>query len=66
MGKRIWARLMAALALALSVGALISAIAAPAHAQDASIKIGGVYHLTGPFAGGGSDLHHLGAKIVID
>ena len=31
-----------------------------------SIKIGVVYDLTGPFAGGGSELQYLGAKIVID
>src|SRR5260221_1484087 len=30
------------------------------------IKIGVVYDLTGPFAGGGSDLQYLGAKIIID
>src|SRR5580765_712948 len=47
-----------------------AALVAPAtvRAQDAkkTIKIGVVYDLTGPFAGGGSDLHYLGAKIVID
>ena len=31
-----------------------------------TIKIGVVYDLTGPFAGGGSELHYLGAKIMID
>jgi ABC-type branched-subunit amino acid transport system substrate-binding protein len=47
-----------------------AALLAPAtvRAQDAkkTIKIGVVYDLTGPFAGGGSDLQYLGAKIVID
>jgi ABC-type branched-subunit amino acid transport system substrate-binding protein len=44
------------------------AAAATAQADDASktIKIGVVYDLTGPFAGGGSELHYLGAKIMID
>ena len=46
------------------------ALLAPAgvRAEDAkkTIKIGVVYDLTGPFAGGGSDLQYLGAKIVID
>ncbi|MDE2094399.1 MAG: ABC transporter substrate-binding protein [Burkholderiales bacterium] len=37
-----------------------------ARAQDKVIKIGVVYDLTGPFAGGGSELQYLGAKIVID
>src|SRR5580658_4339070 len=45
---------------------LVAAFAVPAQAQDKSIKIGVVYDLTGPFAGGGSDLHYLGAKIIID
>src|SRR3984957_17059816 len=45
---------------------LVAAFAVPAQAQDKSIKIGVVYDLTGPFAGGGSDLHYLGTKIIID
>jgi ABC-type branched-subunit amino acid transport system substrate-binding protein len=42
--------------------------ATPATADDAnkSLKIGVIYDLTGPFAGGGSDLHYLGAKTMID
>jgi ABC-type branched-subunit amino acid transport system substrate-binding protein len=38
------------------------------HADEATktIKIGVVYDLTGPFAGGGSELQYLGAKIIID
>ena len=53
------------------VGGLIAAVAAlgmaaSATAQEKKIKIGVVYDLTGPLAGGGSDLHHLGAKIMID
>jgi len=59
MGRRGITRLVA-------VVALIAAIAAPAMAQDKSIKIGVVYDLTGPYAGGGSDLQYLGAKIIID
>ena len=53
------------------LGALIAAaalFASPAGADTASktLKIGVIYDLTGPFAGGGSDLHYLGAKIIID
>jgi len=40
--------------------------AGPAAAQDKKIKIGVVFDYTGPLAGGGSDLHALGAKIMID
>jgi branched-chain amino acid transport system substrate-binding protein len=46
-----------------------AALAAPAAQADEAaktLKIGVVYDLTGPFAGGGSDLHYLGAKIIID
>jgi branched-chain amino acid transport system substrate-binding protein len=35
-------------------------------AQGKKIKIGVIYDYTGPFAGGGSELHALGAKIMID
>lgn len=54
------------------VGGLIAALlvlgaAGPeAQAQPKKIKIGVVYDYTGPFAGGGSELHALGAKIMID
>jgi ABC-type branched-subunit amino acid transport system substrate-binding protein len=36
------------------------------HAQAKKLKIGVVFDYTGPLAGGGSDLHALGAKIMID
>jgi len=52
---------LAALALALA-----AADAPLAHAQAKKLKIGVVYDYTGPFAGGGSELHALGAKIMID
>src|SRR6266545_4115972 len=39
---------------------------ADAHAQGKKLKIGVVFDYTGPLAGGGSDLHALGAKIMID
>src|SRR5215475_3219643 len=50
-----WFALVACVGLALS-----------AQAQDKKIKIGVVYDLTGPFAGGGSELQYTGAKIMID
>src|SRR3974390_704240 len=37
-----------------------------AHAQEKKIKIGVVYDLTGPLAGGGSELQYIGAKIMLD
>ena len=54
-----------------SLGGLVAAVAAlglaaTAQAQEKKLKIGVVYDLTGPLAGGGSDLHYLGAKIMID
>ena len=50
---------LAAVAAALTV-------AMPAQAQEKKIKIGVVYDLTGPFAGGGSELQYTGAKIMMD
>ena len=52
----------------LAAGVLLLAAAATARADDANktLKIGVVYDLTGPFAGGGSELHYLGAKTMID
>src|ERR687898_1313117 len=57
--------------IARLMGGTVAAIAAlglavSAQAQEKKIKIGVVYDLTGPLAGGGSDLHALGAKIMID
>ena len=59
-----WPAWRAGLRLAL----LLLAAAATARADDANktLKIGVIYDLTGPFAGGGSELHYLGAKIMID
>ena len=37
-----------------------------AQAQAKKLKIGVIYDYTGPLAGGGSELHALGAKIMID
>src|SRR6478736_85670 len=50
-----WFALAACLGLAFS-----------AQAQEKKIKIGVVYDLTGPFAGGGSELQYTGAKIMFD
>ncbi len=52
--------------IAIAVSLLI--VSNLAHANDANktLKIGVVYDLTGPFAGGGSELHYLGAKTMID
>jgi len=41
-------------------------MAVSAQAQEKKIKIGVVYDLTGPLAGGGSELNYTGAKIMID
>jgi branched-chain amino acid transport system substrate-binding protein len=60
-------------ALRLLVG-LVAAVAASAMAasaraeenHDKKIKIGVIFDLTGPLAGGGSELEYLGAKIMLD
>lgn len=46
--------------------AAAAALSLPAQAQDKEIKIGVIYDYTGPLAAGGSSLHALGAKIMID
>src|SRR5678810_252002 len=53
------------------LGAVVAAVAVfglamSAQAQEKKIKIGVVYDLTGPFAGGGSELQYTGAKIMFD
>ncbi|HTW72676.1 MAG TPA: ABC transporter substrate-binding protein [Acetobacteraceae bacterium] len=48
------------------VFAALLATGSAAWAQQETIKIGVIYDLTGPFAGGGSELHYDGAKIMID
>ena len=56
------ARFMGGMAVAIAALGL----AVSAQAQQKKIKIGVVYDLTGPFAGGGSELQYIGAKIMID
>src|SRR3954467_2836517 len=53
------------------LGAVVAAIAVlgmavPASAQEKKIKIGVIFDLTGPLAGGGSELQYTGAKIMLD
>ncbi len=61
-------RALARVARGLAVGTLLLAATSAAQADDANktLKIGVIYDLTGPFAGGGSELHYLGAKTMID
>ena len=62
MYKGTFARLMyGAAAVAAALG-----LATSAWAQEKKLKIGVVYDLTGPLAGGGSELQYTGAKIVLD
>jgi branched-chain amino acid transport system substrate-binding protein len=51
------------IAATMVVGAFL-VVEAPAQAKK--LKIGVIFDYTGPLAGGGSDLHALGAKIMID
>jgi ABC-type branched-subunit amino acid transport system substrate-binding protein len=59
----VWILLVSGLVAALLTGA---SPLRDAHAQAKKLKIGVVFDYTGPLAGGGSDLHALGAKIMID
>src|ERR1700704_1333028 len=49
----------------IAAGAVLG-LAMSAQAQDKKIKIGVIYDLTGPLAGGGSELQYTGAKIMLD
>jgi branched-chain amino acid transport system substrate-binding protein len=50
---------------ALAAGVALG-MAMAAHAQDKKFKIGVIFDLTGPLAGGGSELQYLGVKIMND
>src|SRR5258708_7468289 len=60
-GRKV-ARLFAGLSAAIAV----LGMAAAAEAQEKKIKIGVIYDLTGPLAGGGSELQYIGARIMLD
>ena len=49
-----------------AVAVLVLLMASESGAQGKKLKIGVIYDYSGPLAGGGSDLHALGAKIMID
>src|SRR4030088_3365939 len=50
--------------LVVAAGALGMAVSA--QAQEKKIRIGVIYDLTGPLAGGGSELQYIGARIMLD
>ena len=54
------------LSCAAAAAVLLALPAARAEEPAKTLKIGVVYDLTGPFAGGGSELQYLGAKIIFD
>src|SRR5512141_1438276 len=62
-------RKAARLLVGLSAAIAVLGMAVSAEAQDnqeKKIKIGVIYDLTGPLAGGGSELQYIGAKIMLD
>ena len=59
-------RLRVACLLLFAIVVSGASLLSPALAQGKKLKIGVIYDYTGPLAGGGSDLHALGAKIMID
>ena len=50
----------------LLVAAALALLAGPALAQPKEIKIGFIYDVSGPFAGGGSEPAQLGTKAIVD
>src|SRR5688572_17821833 len=59
-------RKAARLLVGLSAAIAVLGMAVTAEAQEKKIKIGVIYDLTGPIAGGGSELQYIGAKIMLD
>src|SRR5512138_3333540 len=59
-------RKAARLLVGLSAAMAVLGMAVTAEAQEKKIKIGVIYDLTGPLAGGGSELQYIGAKIMLD
>ncbi|MGV7218844.1 ABC transporter substrate-binding protein [Bradyrhizobium sp. UFLA05-112] len=66
MRMRMAARLVRHFVLGLMVAIAALGLAASAQAQEKKIKIGVIFDLTGPLAGGGSELEYIGAKIILD
>lgn len=62
MRLRMAARLVHGLLVAISA----TSLAVSAGAQEKKIKIGVIFDLTGPLAGGGSELEYIGTKIILD
>jgi len=59
-------RKAARLIFGLTIAVALSGLVFSAQAQEKKIKIGVIFDLTGPLAGGGSELEYLGAKIMLD
>src|SRR6516165_482202 len=59
-------RMAARLVRGLVVAIAATGLAASAQAQENKIKIGVIFDLTGPLAGGGSELEYIGTKIILD
>nr|WP_244561364.1 ABC transporter substrate-binding protein [Bradyrhizobium canariense] len=66
MRVRMAARLVRGLLVAISATGLAASAQAQDQGKEKKIKIGVVFDLTGPLAGGGSELGYIGAKIILD
>ncbi len=59
-------RNFARLLVGVSAAVAVLGMAVSAEAQEKKIKIGVIFDLTGPLAGGGSELQYTGVKIMLD
>ncbi|MBR0842247.1 ABC transporter substrate-binding protein [Bradyrhizobium liaoningense] len=66
MRLRMAARLIRGLLVAIAATGLAVSAQAQDQGKEKKIKIGVVFDLTGPLAGGGSELNYVGAKIILD
>src|SRR3569623_1039824 len=66
MRVRMAARMACGLMIAVAMTGLVASANAQSSPQDKKIKIGVIFDLTGPLAGGGSELEYIGTKIILD
>src|SRR6185369_245927 len=66
MRLRMAARLVHGLLVAMSATGWAASAEAQDQNKEKKIKIGVVFDLTGPLAGGGSELNYVGTKIILD
>ena len=66
MRVRLAARMACGLMIAVATMGQVASANAQSSPQDKKNKIGVIFDLPGPLAGGGSELEYIGTKIILD